>query len=261
MAKVVPLFSGSKGNSYYIGTGNSGILIDAGRNCKQLEIALHDNEISIRNIQAIFVTHEHTDHCSALRVFCKRYNIPVYASAGTLSALSAGNKLAPDCQAKVIDREVALPNMLIKRYNTSHDASESCGYQVEMSSGKVMLATDMGIMSSEIRGAISNSDVAIIESNHDVNMLKNGFYPYELKRRILSDVGHLSNEDCSKELANFVKNNTTRFILSHLSEENNTPNLAYQTAICELQLQKMWLDVDYTLTIAPTVTDGKCVVF
>ncbi len=261
MSKIIPLFSGSKGNSYYIESGGGGILIDAGRSCKQLETALYDNSIAPQSIEAVFVTHEHSDHCTALKVFASRYKTLVYATAGTLLMLEKADRLG-NFKAEVITSKICLSCMMVERIDTMHDAAESCCYRVTARDGRsVTVATDLGMMTDEIRRAISQSDVAVIESNHDVNMLKNGRYPYELKRRILSETGHLSNNDCACELADFVRSNTTRFILGHLSKENNTPELAYQTSLCALSMQNMRAGVDFTLDVAPEICSGECLVF
>ncbi|MDY3862398.1 MAG: MBL fold metallo-hydrolase [Ruminococcus sp.] len=262
MAKVIPLFSGSKGNSYYIGSSGKGILIDAGRSCKQIENALSINGIDMRNIEAIFVTHEHSDHCSALRVLASRYETKVFASAGTLEAMEEANRLSDRFQTEVIENEIALSDMLIRRINTSHDARESCCYQITTPDGKrAVIATDMGVMTPNVKSAVCQSDFAVIESNHDVNMLKNGIYPQYLKRRILSDRGHLSNDVCAKELADFVKSGTLHLMLGHLSRENNTPRLAFSTAINALEDSGMKNGVDFRLYVAPEETDGKAVIY
>lgn len=262
MAKAVPLFSGSKGNSYYIGTASEGILIDAGRSCKQIENAMMANGLDIRKIGGIFITHEHTDHCSALKVLASRYNLKVFASRGTLEALARSNKLDSRFEAFVIEDEIAIGNMLVKRINTPHDAAESCCYSVTLSDGKIAtVATDLGYMTDEIRQAACKSDFAVIESNHDIEMLKNGLYPFQLKRRILSDRGHLSNIACAKELAELVQGGTLRLMLGHLSEENNTPYLARTTAINMLAQAGLKIGTDFTLDIAPVETDTRSIIF
>lgn len=262
MAKIVPLFSGSKGNSYFIGSGSGGVLIDAGRSCKQIEQAMSANNLDMRSVHAIFITHEHSDHCKALRVLASRYETKVFASEGTLNALQNQNCLDPRFKTDLITNTVNIADMQIKRMNTSHDAAESCCYQITTADGrKAVVATDLGCMSDEIRNEISCSNLVVIESNHDVNMLKNGYYPYPLKRRILSDIGHLSNESCACELENFIKCGNNRIILGHLSQENNTPDVALQTSLCALFQAGMKQNVDFTLDVAPVETKGKAIIF
>lgn len=262
MAKIVPLFSSSKGNSYYISGNNEGILVDAGRNCKQLELALLSNEIDTKTIKAIFVTHEHTDHCSALRVFAKRYDLPIYATKGTLEALVNGDKVDINARLYEIENEVALSDMLIKRVVTSHDASESCGYHITTADNRrCAIVTDTGFLSQNAIEALKNSNVAVVESNHDIEMLKNGPYPYILKKRVLSMTGHLSNVDCAKILPELIESGVTRLMLAHLSQENNTPRLALDTSVATLNCAGMKRDSDYTIITAPVETNGKSIVF
>ncbi len=262
MAKIVPLFSSSKGNSYYICGNNEGILVDAGRNCKQLELALMSNEIDTRTIKAIFVTHEHTDHCSALKVFAKRYDLPIYGSQGTIDALIKGDKVHCGAKLNVIENEVCVSDMQIKRVLTSHDAAESCGYFITTADNrKCSVVTDTGFLTQDAFEHLKKSNVAVVESNHDVNMLKNGPYPYILKKRVLSMTGHLSNVDCANILPQLVSSGVTRLILAHLSQENNTPRLALDTAVSMLSSNGMTKDNDYTIMTAPALTNGKLVIF
>ena len=253
MAKAVPLFSGSKGNSYYIGSSAQGVLIDAGKNCKQIELAMSANGVDMRCVKAIFITHEHTDHCGALRVLAKKYGLDVYASEGTLRALEMSGKLDPRTRTRVIETEIALGDMLISRINTPHDAAESCCYRVVAPDGKAaLIATDMGVMTD---------GVLIAAGNSDFDMLKTGPYPYLLKKRILSDRGHLSNEACASELVELVKNGTLRLMLGHLSEQNNTPQIALRTSVCELERAGMKFKNDFTLDVAPGAATVKSVIF
>ncbi len=262
MAKVVPLFSGSNGNSYYVGSSGTGVLIDAGRSCKQIENAMSANGLDMRSVEAIFVTHEHSDHCTALRVLASRYGLKVYASAGTLEGLRRANRIDGKIQTEVISDEIVLSQMLIRRVNTSHDAMESCGYQITAADGKkAVIATDTGFITPDVFTAVCESDFAVIESNHDIDMLKSGGYPYFLKQRILSDKGHLSNGVCAETLPEFVKNGTLHLMLGHLSRENNTPRLAYQTAVKSLEASGMKDGRDFKLYIAPEETNGKAVIF
>ncbi len=262
MAKVVPLFSGSRGNSYFIGSSGEGILIDAGRNCKQLEQALALNNIQISSIGGIFVTHEHIDHCSAIKVFAKRYGIKVYGSQGTLEALEEGEKLDPLIHTEVISESMAVGNMQVNRCNTSHDARESCCYQVVTADDRrAVVATDLGVMTDCVREIIKDSNFAVVESNHDVRMLKLGYYPQIIKKRILSDKGHLSNDSCAIELAEFIKSGTLRLMLGHISENNNLPDLALNTSINKLVEENMRNGIDYTLETVPSETLGKSVIF
>lgn len=262
LAKLVPLFSGSQGNSYYLASGGKGILIDVGRSAKQLTAALQNNNIDINTIQGIFVTHEHTDHVKGVRVFANKYKIPVYSSVGTYNAMVDGNYIDDKTTCKIIgDSGIDLDTMHIDSFPTSHDCAESNGFRVTMGNSTFALATDLGYISDEAAKGLYGCDAVVIESNHDVRMLQMGSYPYLLKRRILSDVGHLSNESCAHFLPELVKKGTKRFILAHLSRENNMPEIAYSESVNELSANKMVVDSDFTLSVAPVETNGMSIIF
>lgn len=225
MARFSPLFSSSSANSFYIGCGEGSVLIDCGATAKRIGEALTARDVSPEEINGIFITHEHIDHVKGLRVFASKYNTPVYASAGTLQALEEAGAINGKFPVNVIDENGAdVGGMHITPFRTSHDSRESCGYRIETSdSRKAAVCTDLGIMTDEVMAGISGTDLIVIESNHDIRMLQNGPYPYPLKRRILSSSGHLSNEACAEAVGELIKTGTTRFILGHLSRENNFP--------------------------------------
>ena len=259
MPKLCPLYSGSSGNSYYLETAGKGILIDCGRNAKQLESALKEKEIDISRIQAIFITHEHTDHVSALRVFAGRYHIRAYASYGTIAALEDKGYLSEkvDIQPITLDG-VELDDFFIEPFRISHDCVEGYGYVVETQDDrKTAFATDTGTITPAMQTALTGCDTVVLESNHDIGMLRCGKYPYVLKRRILSDVGHLSNELCALTAVDLVKTGTTRLLLAHLSRENNIPELAMQASLCELERSGMKQQVDFLLSVIPEICHDK----
>lgn len=264
LARFCTLFSGSSGNSYYIGSGDAAILIDAGRSAKQIEHAIQSNELDIKAVRAIFVTHEHSDHIKGIRVLASRYGLKVYSSKGTLEALENMEVLNGKFPYDVIDeRGIEIAGMFVVPFATSHDSRESVGYIIKTADDrKLVIATDIGIVSDTVRSAVKGSDLAVIESNHDVHMLQNGSYPYYLKRRILSKTGHLSNEACAEELPKFAKTGATRFVLAHLSGENNLPLLAYETALSSLQACGMKKGIDFQLFVAPKENiGGKSMIF
>lgn len=262
MARFCPLFSGSSGNSIYIGSSDGGILIDVGMNAKQTTLALDRLGIDADSIKAIFVTHEHSDHIQGLRVFASKNVINVYSSQGTLSALDNMGVLNEKFKALDIESGVDVCGMQVMSFRTSHDSAESVGYVIKTpDSRRIGVATDLGVMTDEVFGALSGCDLVLLESNHDIKMLENGPYPYYLKRRILSEKGHLSNKTCGETLVKLVKNGTTRFVLGHLSRENNTPDLAYQNAYSALACEGAVLGQDFLLSVAPKCDPEKVMVF
>ena len=252
MARFCPLFSGSSGNCLYVGTASSGILIDAGVSAKRIETALTQRGLDMSVVRAIFVTHEHTDHIAGLRVLQKRYGIPLYCSHGTREGILEAGAYVDSDRVIPVTQTVQLDDMAVTPFSTKHDSRESNGFRIELADDRTVgIATDLGVMTSEVRLALCGCDLVHIESNHDVRMLENGPYPYPLKRRILSDNGHLCNEACAAELPALVRQGTTRICLGHLSRENNMPSLAKATADAALQTCKMVENVDYLLQVAP----------
>ncbi len=264
MAKFCSLFSSSSGNSTYIASGKTGILIDAGVSAKRIKEALISRDIDPSKISAIFVTHEHTDHIRGIRLLASSFGIPVYATEGTMEGLAEAEILNGKFPCHIIGRndKTQVGDLIVQSFETPHDGNESCGFTVEFpDERKAAVATDIGCMTNKIMNNLIGCDLVMIESNHDIGMLENGIYPYYLKRRILSDRGHLSNEACSEAVSQLVERGTTRLFLGHLSEKNNIPDLAYQTsyaAICETGAV---LDRDYTLKVNPKENLGDIVRF
>ena len=262
MAKFLSLFSGSSGNSTYIGDGESGRLIDAGRTAKQLAEALSAREIDPAGIGALFITHEHVDHGQGIRVFASKYNVPVYATEGTIKGLWQKGYVNEKTELHVMKQEVQIGSLTVSSFATSHDTYEPCGYTVRTGDErKATVCTDTGILTDESKQALAGSDLVLLESNHELNMLLHGPYPYPLKMRVSGAKGHLSNDDCARELVKLVEGGTTRLFLGHLSRENNTPELAEQTALSAMQIAGMREGFDFTLGVCPPVNTKKAVIF
>ncbi|MBR6548201.1 MAG: MBL fold metallo-hydrolase [Clostridia bacterium] len=257
MAKICQLFSGSSGNSTFIGAGDGGILIDAGVSAKRLVAALSDLGVDPKNIHGIFLTHEHTDHICGVRVFAGKYNIPVFGPEGTMLAMEQSGILTEKFDAYIFDMpRLTVGSMTVSSFTTSHDAAASCGYRIELPDGRAVgVCTDLGFVSEAVRQGLCGCTAVVLESNHDIDMVKTGPYPYHLKERILSRRGHLSNDACAAELPSLLQKGTTRFILSHLSKENNLPMLAKRTALAALRQQGMTENKDFILQVA-TPCDG-----
>jgi phosphoribosyl 1,2-cyclic phosphodiesterase len=251
MPRVYPLFSSSKGNCIYIGSRNSGILIDCGVSYSRLKRALWDNSIDASAIKAVFVTHEHDDHIKGLEVLSKALNVPIYAAEYTAGALERKGIRGVSGLSALTEAD----GMLIEYFDTPHDTAESVGYKINFADGKTCaVCTDLGHVSEDVRAGLTGVNLVLIESNYDEYMLKNGSYPYFLKRRIASKTGHLSNSDCAEFAAYLVGAGTTRLILGHLSEKNNTPEAAEISAVNGLSGFKR--NADYILTVAPAVNNG-----
>lgn len=232
------LYSGSSGNSMFISSNGSKILIDAGLPGKKIEEAIKEIGQSAEGINGIFITHEHIDHVKGVGVLSRKYDIPIYANDKTWSGMESSIGKIKEHNIKIMDRRstVSIGDLDIKSFVIPHDAICPVGYTVNCSGKKVSIATDFGIFTEEIQDNIKDSDLILLESNHDVNMLKYGPYPYNLKRRILSEVGHLSNEDCGQAVVNLSKfGSNKRIILGHLSNTNNNPDLAYQTVVSTIE--------------------------
>jgi phosphoribosyl 1,2-cyclic phosphodiesterase len=244
------LFSGSSGNSIFVSSGKTNVLIDAGLPGKSIEKALSKIDVDITKIDALFVTHEHIDHIKGVGVISRRYNIPVYANSLTWSAMSKTIGKIKEENIKIITNKcVPIKDMDIISYKTSHDAASPCGYVLESSHKKVCITTDLGYVTNDIEEILKDADVILLESNHDTEMLKFGPYPYTLKRRILSNVGHLSNDDCGNTIVKISNDKYKSVILGHLSKTNNYPDLAYQTVINILNENGVDLD-KISLTVA-----------
>ena len=262
MSRICPLFSGSTGNSTYIGTKSGGILIDAGASCKGINKALQNVNADLSEIKAIAVTHCHDDHIKGLRVTLKQTGAKLIATKETAECLISKGCILPETEICIIDASpIIIDDLLLSSFKTSHDSLGSCGYSVGLPDGKrFSVCTDTGVVTDEIRDAITGSDVVLIESNHDIDMLKKGPYPPLLKVRIMSDKGHISNSICAGEVLRLFKSGTSRFILGHLSLNNNTQSLALSTS------ESVLMDIgakngrDYILSIAKPDGNGVTVI-
>ena len=236
MPKLITLFSGSSGNCHYIRSESTEILIDAGVSARAIESSLSEIGTSLRNIAAIFVTHEHVDHTRGLEVIAKKFGTPVHMTSLSADALIKDENAAL-CKVLVKHNPIysaAVGDIKLSSFIAPHDAACCVGYRAEFPLGdsthKIGVATDIGHVESDLIDALYGVDECIIESNHDVSMLMTGPYPYMLKRRILSPSGHLSNDDCGKLLQVLASSGTHAFMLAHLSRENNYPPTAELTA-------------------------------
>ena len=251
MAKFCALYSGSSGNCTYIASGGTALLVDAGVSCKRILTAMADCELEKEAVQGILLTHEHDDHIKGLRVLLKHLKVPVYASAGTLNYLITQNLVPADANLVEITAPTQIGGLEVTPFATPHDGVETLGFVVHTSDGrKIGVATDLGHITTLVDTALAGCDLVLLESNYDEGMLNCGPYPYFLKQRIQSPNGHLSNEACCAQVRRLIEGNTTRFVLGHLSQQNNLPMLARQTVLSALEADGYREGEDYILQVA-----------
>ena len=235
--KVEVLSSGSKGNTTYIETTKAKILIDCGNSSKYIIEKLNSINVDPNEIDAILITHTHVDHVKGLPVLLKHINPKVYITEEMFPLMDYLTNYE-----FITENKFKIKDMTIEIIKSSHDVESSVGYIVNNCDKSVVYITDTGYINKKYYDLLKNRNVYIFESNHDVEMLNNGKYPFELRQRILSDKGHLSNYDSAKYLAKFIGPNTKKIILAHLSEENNTESLAIEALTDRLKKEKIIFD-------------------
>lgn len=236
MPTIVPLYSGSSGNCTAVIYNGVVTLIDVGVSCKRTVEALKRLSFDISDVSAILLTHEHSDHTAGLEVFLKRRQVPVYGTAGTLEAVSETLNLPASvklCETDSAERDLFGAGLYA--FKTPHDSRDCCGYRFDFGSSSAAIATDIGHITEEITGAVTGCDAVLLEANYDDGMLQMGSYPPYLKKRIMSDHGHLSNFECADALCNFAEKGAKYIRLMHISAENNTPPLALTTCLSCLE--------------------------
>lgn len=247
------LRSGSKGNSSVVLSEDGALLVDAGISRKCILDELRNINLSTNHLKGILITHEHSDHVAGLNVLLKELNLPIYATEATFDALFRKKLLPKDCNCSIIeaDNSFFACGMEILPFSIPHDAADPVAYKFFKNGSSISVCTDLGHISKKTYEILKGSDIIMIESNHDVEMLKNTCkYPEYLKKRILGRSGHLSNEICSNTIVNLCENGTKHFILAHLSQNSNTYELAYQSSLDALISKGAQLDVDFSLLCA-----------
>ena len=250
MVNFISLISGSSGNATLISDGRTHILTDCGMSGARLKDALKKVGIAPETLAALLITHEHVDHLRGAGVLARRYGIPVYATEKTLLKLDCGPINDAQLRAITPDADFEIGSIGICPFSIPHDAADPVGYSYFAENEKYSLATDIGHMNEYLFNHISGSKAVLLESNHDVEMLQFGSYPYPLKRRILSDIGHLSNENAAKCAIELVKTGTERISLGHLSQENNRPEIALLETHNALTQSGAKVGDDVRLTVA-----------
>ncbi|MBQ8961009.1 MAG: MBL fold metallo-hydrolase [Ruminococcus sp.] len=261
MARIYPLFSSSKANSTYIGNEKEGILIDCGASFKRLSAALELNKIPLSAIKGVFITHEHSDHIAGLKMLTQKTGLPVYGQKRTLQRLCDAGKIS--ASSPVIDMSgyrISCGGSEVSCFDTPHDTIQSCGYRIHTADDRYCaVCTDLGHITPEVDRALTGCRLVLIEANYDEYMLRTGPYPLYLKERILSQNGHLSNDSCAEQVGKLLQRGTTHFLLGHLSQDNNRPDIADRT-VAE-SLAGAVRGRDYLLGVAPVETKGGAVIF
>ncbi len=232
--------SGSSGNCIYVGDTSTHIMVDAGVSGKKMESGMNEIDLSLRDMNGILITHEHSDHVKGLGVVARKYGIPIYATAGTIEAIQGMKQLGqiPEELFHEIkaNRDFKINDILVRPFEISHDAAEPVGYRFEKGDKSIGIATDLGEYNDYTIDKLQGLDVLLLEANHDVHMLQVGAYPYYLKQRILGKRGHLSNETSGQLLSRILHDGLKAVLLGHLSKENNYEELAYETVRLEITM-------------------------
>ena len=251
--QMVPLYSGSSGNSIFLQFGRRRFLVDVGCSCKRISEALHSIGQNPADLDGVFITHHHTDHVQGLDVFTRKYGIPIYATEGSWRGIRFFEKKPHDA---ALDRvvfpgeAVRMNEVRVDSFPTPHDAEGSVGYRFSTEDYSMAVLTDLGYVSEEILACIKGCDAVLIEANYNHEMLWNGPYPWHLKKRVDGRTGHLCNSDCGAVIRDLIAHGTKQFVLGHLSQENNSPRTAMREIEEYLQSYGLLREMDYQMEVA-----------
>lgn len=250
--RVCVLGSGSKGNCTYIECGDTKILVDAGLSCAQIEKRLNELSVNPFSISAIFITHEHSDHIAGAPAFALKFGTKIYTHKDTWNAMyQKFNKVPTSNMIEIYDGTFGLNDVRINTFKVSHDAAHCLGYSVSQGNNRISVATDLGFMTNEIIKNLIQSDIVVLEANHDITTLVNNpNYPIYLKNRILSNFGHLNNNASADAIIQMLGYNVRGVILAHLSEQNNSPKLAWGTVAQKLEQHGAKIGKDLVVDVA-----------
>ena len=244
--RLCSIASGSSGNCVYVGSDTTHLLMDVGISGKRTEAGLAELGLTMKDIDAICITHEHADHISGLGVLARKYGVPIYATRGTVEAIRKTSSLGQIDESlfRVIvpDERCIIKDIALYPVRTYHDAADPVAYRIDHDGRRIGLITDLGCYNDYTVECLRNLDLLYLEANHDVHMLQVGPYPYYLKQRILGERGHLSNESAGKLLSRLLHDNMQAIVLGHLSKENNLPELAYESVRVEVTMS----DTEYS---------------
>lgn len=265
--RLCSIASGSSGNCIYVGSDHTHILVDVGISRKRIEEGLLKAQLTGTDISGVFITHEHSDHIQGLGVLARKYKIPMYATKGTIDGILHNSRYLGEFDTSLfheinVDEDVEIGDLSIHPFHISHDALEPCGYRIACGKSSVAIATDMGTFDRYTIEQLQGLDAVLLESNHDVRMLQVGPYSYALKQRVLSDLGHLSNENSGLLLNQILHKNLKHIILGHLSKENNMPEIAYETVKFEINVANTPFKAeDFHLCVAPRDKESEILDF
>lgn len=240
MLNFCSLYSGSSGNSLFVESENTKLLVDAGVSSKKIEEALANLEIDPTSIDGILITHEHSDHVQGLGTFAKKFNLPVFVNEKTLDAMPKQKEKISEKNIKLfnINEKFEIGDLKVKPFSIPHDAANPCGFNIFKDDKKISIATDIGHMTNGVLKNLEDSIFIMLESNYDPEVLKYSKYPYQLKTRIAGPDGHLSNELAGKTISYLLNSGLKQAVLGHLSKQSNFPELAYKTVIEEIMCTK-----------------------
>ncbi|KRL02369.1 MBL fold metallo-hydrolase [Liquorilactobacillus capillatus] len=247
--KISVLASGSTGNVTYIETPKRKILVDAGLSGKKIAGLMQSIGRDLNDVDSLLVTHEHSDHCKGVGVLARKYQLDVYANKGTWGAMAHKIGKVPVEQKHIFEmgKTMSFGDLDIESFGVSHDAVEPQFYQIHHNGHAFVILTDTGYVSEGVEGVIKNADGYLLECNHDVEMLRMGGYPWPLKQRILSDRGHLSNDDGATALMDILGRNTKKIYLGHLSQDNNVKELAHLTVASTMEQHDFGVGHDFNI--------------
>ena len=247
-----PLYSGSSGNALYMAYENTRLLIDAGVSGAKVTAALNELGVDAGQLDALLITHEHSDHIAGAGILSRRHDLPIYASEGTWAAMTEKLGGVAPKNRRVFDAgtDFCIGDVAISSFSIPHDAADPVGFSLFAGGVKLTVATDLGALRDNWMSCTDDSDLVLLESNHDVDMVKAGRYPYELKRRILGNRGHLSNDAAGAAAVELYRRGVRAMILGHLSGENNFPELAWQTVTLALRKKNIDPEKDMQISVA-----------
>ena len=260
MLKFCSLYSGSTGNSLFAQNNNTKILIDSGVSGKKIVEALDSINVNPNEIDAILITHEHSDHVQSVGTFSKKFNIPVYANSKTWSKIpKEAEKISNEnIFTFKMSEDFVVGDLVIHPFRTPHDAIESCGFNISDGNFKISIATDLGHVTPEIKSCLKGSKFALLESNYEPEVLRICSYPSLLKSRIAGPNGHLSNNMAGQLISDLIESGLATVMLGHLSKESNFPEMAYETVLSELEKKKFKRDT-IDLSVASRFEPSKLI--